>query len=103
MKSRFSRNAFNRFGSWDDVPRAFSKFFVGSDEWKDVLAISQTASPKTKRTKATHESRINQKSVTSRWPGKLDGRPTYGDPIDFRGLRHAPVNEQGVTLVQNRF
>jgi len=48
VKSRFSRNAFNRFGSWDDVPRAFSKFFVGSDEWKDVLAISQTASPKQK-------------------------------------------------------
>jgi hypothetical protein len=99
VKGKFSRNAFNRFGSWADVPGAFSKFFAGSDEWEDVLAILQIASPKTKRKKATHESRINQKGVTSRWPGKFDGRPTYGDPIDFRGLRHAPVNEQGVVFL----
>jgi|SRR6267378_4328508 len=30
---------------------------------------------------------------------KLEGRPTYGDPIDFRGLRHEPVNEQGVVFL----
>jgi len=29
----------------------------------------------------------------------LEGHPTYGNPIDFRGLRHAPVNEQGVVLL----
>jgi hypothetical protein len=29
----------------------------------------------------------------------LDGRPTYGQPMDFRGLRHEPVNEQGVVLL----
>jgi hypothetical protein len=37
-------------------------------------------------------------------PGKLrypplNGRPTYGQPMDFRGLRHEPVNEQGVVLL----
>jgi hypothetical protein len=26
-------------------------------------------------------------------------RTAYGDPIDFRGLRHAPVNEQGVVFL----
>ena len=30
---------------------------------------------------------------------KLIGRPIYGDPIDFRGLRHEPVNEQGVVFL----
>jgi hypothetical protein len=30
---------------------------------------------------------------------KLDGASTYGDPIDFRGLRHEPVNEQGVVFL----
>src|SRR6266566_5714849 len=30
---------------------------------------------------------------------KLAGRPTYGTPIDFRGLRHEPVNEQGVVFL----
>jgi hypothetical protein len=29
----------------------------------------------------------------------LQGRPAYGHPIDFRGLRHEPVNEQGVVLL----
>ena len=29
----------------------------------------------------------------------LQDRPAYGNPIDFRGLRHEPVNEQGVVLL----
>jgi len=29
---------------------------------------------------------------------KIDG-PVYGAPIEFRGLRHAPVNEQGVVFL----
>jgi hypothetical protein len=29
----------------------------------------------------------------------LPGRPIYGQPMDFRGLRHEPVNEQGVVLL----
>jgi hypothetical protein len=29
----------------------------------------------------------------------LPGRVTYGNPISFRGLRHEPVNEQGVVLL----
>ena len=29
----------------------------------------------------------------------LHGRPTYGGTLDFRGLRHEPVNEQGVVLL----
>jgi hypothetical protein len=29
----------------------------------------------------------------------LEVVPTYGDPIDFRGLRHEPVNEQGVVFL----
>jgi hypothetical protein len=29
----------------------------------------------------------------------LGDRPSYGAPMDFRGLRHEPVNEQGVVLL----
>lgn len=29
----------------------------------------------------------------------LKGRATCGNPIDFRGLRHEPVNEQGVVFL----
>jgi hypothetical protein len=36
-------------------------------------------------------------SASATWQ-KIDG-PVYGAPIDFRGLRHAPVNEQGVVFL----
>lgn len=29
----------------------------------------------------------------------IKGRATCGNPIEFRGLRHEPVNEQGVVLL----
>ena len=46
----------------------------------------------------------NRQSPSTPPPGKLrypplDDRPTYGQPMDFRGLRHEPVNEQGVVLL----
>jgi HNH endonuclease len=37
-------------------------------------------------------------SAKLRYP-PLDHRPIYGQPMDFRGLRHEPVNEQGVVLL----
>ena len=45
-----------------------------------------------------------QPSPSSTPPAKLrhpplHGRPSYGQPMDFRGLRHEPVNEQGVVLL----
>jgi len=30
---------------------------------------------------------------------KLDDRPVYGNPTDFRGLRHELVNENGVIFL----
>ena len=46
----------------------------------------------------------NSQSSSSPSPGKprhapLKGRPTYGRPLDFRGLRHEPINELGVVLL----
>lgn len=38
------------------------------------------------------------RSVPSGSWAKVDG-PEYGPPIDFRGLRHAPINEQGVVFL----
>jgi len=37
------------------------------------------------------------KALSGSW-ARVDG-PVYGAPIDFRGLRHAPVNEQGVVFL----
>ncbi len=31
--------------------------------------------------------------------GSIEPPQLYGEPIDFRGLRHAPINEQGVVYL----
>jgi len=53
---------------------------------------------------APPSSPANRQSPSTPPPGKLrypplDHRPIYGQPMDFRGLRHEPVNEQGVVLL----
>ncbi|MGB5987965.1 MAG: hypothetical protein WBG37_21865 [Desulfobacterales bacterium] len=40
---------------------------------------------------------LDQPTPSGSWT-KVDG-PVYGPPIDFRGLRHAPINEQGVVFL----
>jgi hypothetical protein len=99
VRGRFSRNTFDRFGAWIDAPDAFSKFFAGSDEWKDVMAILERHSTKPKTKKTILEPKTSHQGGGQRLHEKLDKRPIYGDPIDFRGLRHEPVNEQGVVFL----
>jgi hypothetical protein len=53
---------------------------------------------------APNKSLRNKSLLNKSLPNKLrfaplENRPTYGHPIDFRGLRHEPVNEQGVVLL----
>ena len=53
---------------------------------------------------APPDSPPTQQSPSTSPPSKvryppLDHRPIYGQPMDFRGLRHEPVNEQGVVLL----
>jgi hypothetical protein len=86
-----------RFGAWSLVPRAFRNFAKGKREWADVLAFLAVLKPKEK-------AEGNQNARPSIPPNKvqhaqLQDRPTYGNPIDFRGLRHEPVNEQGVVFL----
>lgn len=96
---RFGRGVFNRFGKWIDVPDAFNNFFNGSDEWEDVFTIVEQHSLKTKKKKSIRKPKLIQQGVVRNLHEKLENRPVYGDPIDFRGLRHEPVNEQGVVFL----
>ena len=96
---KYSREVFNRFGKWVDLPNIFSKYFSNSDVWKDVLTILENVSPKPSKKKITKKLKTNYQSVGGQWHVKLENRPIYGDPIDFRGLRHEPVNEQGVVFL----
>lgn len=86
-----------RFGGWSSVPRVFRNFAKGKHEWADVLAVLRVRKPKQKAAE-------NENSRCSIPPNKvqhaqLQDRLTYGNPMDFRGLRHEPVNEQGVVFL----
>jgi len=126
---KFDHRTFERrFGPWSQLPEVFRNFARSKPEWADVLALLPAPAPKPS-TKHPHNQppnsapspasqsasnltvaqaflpvRLSPSSKSCPPPAKLrypplDHRPTYGQPMDFRGLRHEPVNEQGVVLL----
>ncbi len=92
-----------RFGPWSSLPNAFRNFAESKPEWADVLALLPVPLPPVPLRK-DERGRPNEDSPSSILPNKaqhvpLKNRSTYGNPINFRGLRHEPVNEQGVVLL----
>jgi hypothetical protein len=73
---------------------------IDKSDWSDVVALlppvvfaAQTESASDiAYTQSAHMQRFERHS-------RFDNRATYGNPIDFRGLRHDPVNEQGVVFL----
>ncbi len=92
------RNAFNRFGKWSDIQDAFRKFYGDSDEWRDVINILELEKRRTKK-RISPGPKVNNRDGGKHSYIKLVNKTIYGDPIDFRGLRHEPVNEQGVVFL----
>ena len=102
-----------RFGSRSELPNVFRKFAEGKRKWADVLALlpapAAKPSPECAANPAPNpllnkDRALNRQPRSATRPRKvrhrsLDGRPACGNPIDFRGLRHEPVNEQGVVLL----
>ncbi len=97
----YSPGVFDRkFGPWSSIPEHFRSFAEGKPEWADVVTLIPVEAARAPFTAAA-PSPSTLSSVlasTQRYP-KLDDRPTYGNPIDFRGLRHEPVNEEGVVFL----
>jgi len=98
----FSVGAFERkFGPWSGIPDRFREFASTRPEWSDVVALLPAkASPVSSEIAASADAdgESAAPSPALRY-AKLDGRATYGNPIDFRGLRHEPVNEGGVVFL----
>lgn len=95
----------SRFGPWSGIPDKFREFAQDKLEWADVLMLLPLAPTKLKATGTppTPIGGLKEASTSPALPRqrhrKLEARPVYGDPIDFRGLRHEPVNEQGVVFL----
>lgn len=125
---QYDPSTFARFGPWSKLPEAFRNFAQGKPEWADVVALLPAPKPKpapknapkrpapvsarevahallpVRFSPANNGRAPSRQSPSPPAPGKarhtpLKGRPTYGGAIDFRGLRHEPVNEQGVVLL----
>ncbi|HKW62611.1 MAG TPA: hypothetical protein VJN89_08715 [Candidatus Acidoferrum sp.] len=108
-----------RFGGYSRMPEAFRNFAKGKRKWRDVVALlpaprAQSKEPKKSRSYPTLPTKYqsltcvkNAKRCHSAQPllargthhAQLKDRPMCGNPMDFRGLRHEPVNEQGVVLL----
>jgi hypothetical protein len=98
MGKHESRTLEKRFGGWSSLPQAFRKFAKGKPEWEDVLALQAVPLPK------EEDRRPQGGAASATLPRKvrhapLKDRGCYGNPTHFRGLRHEPVNEQGVVLL----
>jgi hypothetical protein len=83
------------------IPTKFRSFAEGRAEWSDVLALLPLPAACLEPTDEQQpiELESSQPFLDRSFHAKLDQRPTYGNPIDFRGLRHEPVNEQGVVFL----
>jgi len=98
-QGRFSRRTMEaRFGPWSKIPATFREFAKGRPEWADVVALLPVVVPDRRQT-ASPRTDFSPIANSFRRHSKLSDRPTYGNPIDFRGLRHEPVNEQGVVFL----
>jgi hypothetical protein len=85
-----------RFGGWGPTLQHYQKWKVdrGGSPPKTISPanvgdISMTR--RADRSARAHSPAPAQSAARPRKPSQL-----YGEPIDFRGLRHAPINEQGV-------
>lgn len=100
-EGQHSFSLFQRYlGTWSSIPDKFREFAKDKQEWADVLALlpvvgTFAAGGNGARSTAT----VPPTHFLPHAHAKLDDRPTYGAPMDFRGLRHEPVNEQGVVFL----
>ena len=85
-----------RFGPWSDTLKHY-------DKWKkDGGAVDLELASKPSLDQQMLEPLMEPESCQrhiSYSNGSVEPPQLYGEPIDFRGLRHAPINEQGVVYL----
>jgi len=82
-----------RWGKWDNVLIHFKTWL--EEKYPDSKFIDLLPEKSTTKTNIKHLSNNSQNNFV--WEKKKS--VVYGPPIDFRGLRHEPTNEQGVVFL----
>ncbi|MBI4563326.1 MAG: hypothetical protein HY716_01360 [Planctomycetes bacterium] len=86
-----------RFGPWSVMPNKFRELFGSNREYADVIAL--LPAPTDRADAGVPTATVNSEPLVTHRHARPDSRPTYGNPLGFRGLRHEPVNEQGVVFL----
>jgi hypothetical protein len=103
-EGNYSPGSFDKhFGPWSTIPRRFREYATDKPALADVIALIPQQAPKWQ---APINDGIGGNGPTSSVADvlsakytRLTDRPTFGNPIDFRGLRHEPTEELGVVFI----
>lgn len=103
-EGKYSTGVFDRkFGTWSKIPGEFRKFAEFQPDWADVLAILPPPSSTQTQRPESPEPLQNETLTDAGRPAQLHKKLAkgriYGNHINFRGLRHEPVNENGVIFL----
>ena len=101
----------NHFGPWGKMPEVFRSFAAKNPGWNDVLKLERPPS-RTVRYGKNRRSRAKARvTMKERIPRRLsgthsrdtaprsNGRVICGARLEIGAFRHAPVNEQGVSML----
>jgi hypothetical protein len=86
-----------RFGPWPEVLKHYRKW---KQEQNSTVNPEIVVTPEQSPNIAFSKAKIEGCQPLPNHPN-MNFQPAqlYGEPIDFRGLRHAPINEQGVVYL----
>jgi len=96
-KGVYSRHSVKRHcPSWADVGRAFYARSVDDPQWHDVIKIIRDREARGTRPWMIHSKiQIPVNPLSSPAASNI----AYGEPLDFKFLRNAPINEAGVVYL----
>lgn len=97
-EGKYSIIPFKRYGSkWTDAILQYRKWKAG--KWKPAPK-DKTASFIRRTSANISQGRLGESHIFSYSTSKIStDQQNYGEPMEFRGLRHAPINEQGVVFL----
>lgn len=88
-----------RWGSWPSALRAAYRRYGFPLEIEDYTVPPEPTSNSNNEANSISVMKTDTPyTFTPLLPGKRK-KVQYGEPLDFRGLRHAPINEQGVVYI----
>lgn len=106
-------------GRWLGIREAFLEFAIGKTRWKDVKKLFESGNQEIRKGEKHGADKANEPNGANKterwmralktegnalakcvryWP-RIKGRTVYGEVVNFPGLRHGPLNEQGVVFV----